>query len=203
MTDVWISWKDTVDPQACNTNPNDYWKVSRDPERTPFQWDNSTSGGFSTNPKTWLPVSQNYENINVAKEESHEGVVAMTHLQIFQELMRIRHENTLMHGNVITEALSQNVFVIIRTFDKSDTYITVMNIWDSKEVVDISKYIYKTAFYEVVSGNSKRYKGLVVQDAKNLVVNAKESFVVRVPIKTFNGEYLEEEISNILVKLIL
>ena len=31
MTDVWISWEDTQDPQACRTNPNIYESFSRDP----------------------------------------------------------------------------------------------------------------------------------------------------------------------------
>lgn len=38
MTDVIISWADTVDPQACNTDPTRYHAASRDPARTPFQW---------------------------------------------------------------------------------------------------------------------------------------------------------------------
>lgn len=37
MTDVWISWEDTQDPQACRTNPDIYEPYSRDPARTPFQ----------------------------------------------------------------------------------------------------------------------------------------------------------------------
>lgn len=31
-----ISWEDTTDPQACNTNSSYYKEVSRDPVRTPF-----------------------------------------------------------------------------------------------------------------------------------------------------------------------
>lgn len=38
MTDQWLSWNDTVDPAACNSNPSIYEQFSRDPERTPFQW---------------------------------------------------------------------------------------------------------------------------------------------------------------------
>lgn len=38
MTDVIISWEDSVDPVACNTqNETIYFSVSRDPERTPMQ----------------------------------------------------------------------------------------------------------------------------------------------------------------------
>lgn len=31
MTDVYISWENTVDPQACRTNPDVFHQYSRDP----------------------------------------------------------------------------------------------------------------------------------------------------------------------------
>lgn len=45
MEDTWISWEDTKDPQGCNAGIDGYEKASRDPARTPFQWDNTTSAG--------------------------------------------------------------------------------------------------------------------------------------------------------------
>lgn len=45
MTDVFISWEDSVDPQACNSNPDRYYDLSRDPARTPYQWDASPNAG--------------------------------------------------------------------------------------------------------------------------------------------------------------
>lgn len=36
MTDVDISWEETVDPQACNTDPTIYLEYSRDAARTRF-----------------------------------------------------------------------------------------------------------------------------------------------------------------------
>lgn len=47
MEDTWISWEDTKDPQGCNAGKDRYEKASRDPARTPFQWDNTISAGTS------------------------------------------------------------------------------------------------------------------------------------------------------------
>lgn len=45
MVDTRLSWEETKDPQACNAGKNSYEKASRDPGRTPFQWDSTTSAG--------------------------------------------------------------------------------------------------------------------------------------------------------------
>jgi alpha-glucosidase len=45
MENTWISWKDTVDPQGCQAGIEKYEEFSRDPVRTPFQWDDSVYAG--------------------------------------------------------------------------------------------------------------------------------------------------------------
>lgn len=40
-----ISFNDTQDPVGCSAGPDKYKQHSRDPERTPMQWDNSTNAG--------------------------------------------------------------------------------------------------------------------------------------------------------------
>lgn len=45
MDDAFILWNQTVDPRGRLVGPDHYREQSRDPERTPMQWDNTTSAG--------------------------------------------------------------------------------------------------------------------------------------------------------------
>ena len=48
MTDTYISWERTVDPLGCLAGKAEYELKSRDPYRTPFQWNNSVAAGKFT-----------------------------------------------------------------------------------------------------------------------------------------------------------
>lgn len=110
MTDQWLSWDDTVDPAACNSNPSIYEHFTRDPERTPFQWNNEKNAGFSTADKTWLPVAKNYKKINVRIEDSSER----SHLKVYRSLQDLRKENSLKYGQFKYAALTEQVIAIVR-----------------------------------------------------------------------------------------
>lgn len=96
MTDVHISWEDTQDPQACNTNSSVYENVSRDPARTPMQWDASLNAGFSTAEKTWLPVAANYTTNNVAVQDGQ----VRSHLKVFKSLLTLKKHPTMHYGQL-------------------------------------------------------------------------------------------------------
>lgn len=85
MTDGYVSWEDTKDPQACNTDdPVNYYKKSRDPSRTPYHWDSSTNAGFSTiTGATWLPVAENYNTLNLAQQMNN----PKSHYQVKNEFI--------------------------------------------------------------------------------------------------------------------
>lgn len=110
MTDQWLSWNDTVDPAACNSNPQIYTKFSRDPERTPFQWNDKKNAGFSTATKTWLPVADNFKEVNVHKEENDEN----SHLKVYMNLKELRKMATFQHGVTKYKALGQQVVAVAR-----------------------------------------------------------------------------------------
>lgn len=111
MTDGEISWQDTVDPWACNSNADIYEKYTRDPARTPFQWTSGTNAGFSTGPTTWLPLAGDYATINVASESAAQR----SHLHIYKALVELRKSvKTLQNGYTKYQALTEDVFVVKR-----------------------------------------------------------------------------------------
>lgn len=176
MSDVWISWNDTVDPAACNTNPSVYERYSRDPERTPMQWDHTISSGFSTNQKTWLPVANDYRTVNVKYESECESSL----LKIYQNLISLRKRDTFKYGQMIIEVLNDNVIVNYRFLDDHESYITVFNWGSTRKMVDlheISKKIPEVMIFQIVGLHSK-YK-IGEETPVSFLLEPYESFILR------------------------
>lgn len=181
MKDVWISWEDTVDPQACNTNSEVYDAHSRDPARTPFQWDDSTSAGFSKNNKTWLPISPDYRIVNVKRQERAKH----SHLKVYRELQRMRKRPTFRYGGVETYSMmNDQVLVLVRRIDSlQDTYIVVANLGRESQILDLSATkmnLPGQMFYEVVDSSSEIQAGTPV-NTRAIHVFPNESFILRIP----------------------
>uniref|UniRef100_U5ELE7 alpha-glucosidase n=1 Tax=Corethrella appendiculata TaxID=1370023 RepID=U5ELE7_9DIPT len=181
MTDVPISFADTIDPLGCNAGPELYEQWSRDPVRTPFQWDDSKNAGFSLADKTWLPVSPKYADVNVKKQTATDR----SHLKVYKNLMKLRQTDTLKNGNYSAINVNNDVFVIVRQLDKSDTYLTVVNLAGSERNVDLTKvsdstYSVENVECEIAGISSSRNKGDKIS-TKKLVLQPMESLVLKVP----------------------
>lgn len=123
MEDVPISWEDTLDPNACNSNPEVYKERSRDPVRTPFPWDDSKNAGFSTANKTWLPVGDKYRTNNVKAQEA----AANSHLKIFRKLTKLRRESVWRKGEYVGAVSNDNsVYSFVRRLEK-EIGVVVLN----------------------------------------------------------------------------
>jgi alpha-glucosidase len=104
----------------------------RDPERTPMQWSADEHAGFSDGKDTWLPLSPDYKEHNVAGEEAKPN----SSLNLYRRLVNLRQsEPTLTHGNFRMHsskghplmAYSRNfgkesMLVLINFSDKPTTY---------------------------------------------------------------------------------
>ncbi|XP_011135578.2 alpha-glucosidase isoform X2 [Harpegnathos saltator] len=134
MEDTWISWEDTKDPQGCNAGKDHYETASRDPERTPFQWDGTTSAGFSTNPKTWLPINKNYKTVNLAAEKKRSD----SYYALYKTVSALRKWSSVKRGNLSTKLLNDNVLVFAREAAGEKSVYVIINFVDQKQIVDLS-----------------------------------------------------------------
>jgi alpha-glucosidase len=88
--------QDVRDPIGISGWPKE---KGRDGERTPMQWDTSNAqAGFSSNPKTWLPVPANYRTINVKTELADPASILNWHRRLIA-LRRTR--SALRDGRVV------------------------------------------------------------------------------------------------------
>lgn len=106
-----ISFEQTVDPPGRNAGPEGYKAVSRDPERTPFQWDDSRYAGFSNGTvDPWLPVNPNYVWLNL----KHERTFERSTFKYYKQLMELRKEHVIIDGTFEPKVVGGNVLTYIR-----------------------------------------------------------------------------------------
>ncbi|XP_016963459.1 maltase 1 [Drosophila biarmipes] len=132
-----ISWSDTVDQPACDAGIDNYKTVSRDPERTPMQWSGDLNAGFSTANRTWLPVNPNYRELNLRNQQQ----ARRSHYKIYQSLLKLRQLPVLKNGSFVPEVVNRRVFAFKRELKGEYTLLTIVNVKNRTEVVDIGDFI--------------------------------------------------------------
>ncbi|XP_055594039.1 maltase 1-like [Uranotaenia lowii] len=121
-----ITWEETRDPQACNGPKEDFQANTRDPVRTPFQWDNSTHAGFAApgSSTPWLPVHPNFREVNLAAQKA----APKSLYKLYQQLIRLRKEPTFRHGDLKTFALMNNVLAFTRSLEGNGRFAVAVNV---------------------------------------------------------------------------
>ncbi|XP_030556539.1 maltase 1 [Drosophila novamexicana] len=132
-----ISWNDTVDQPACDAGLDNYKWVSRDPERTPMQWSDEKNAGFSTGDSTWLPVHPNYQELNLLTQQE----ATFSHYKVYQSLIKLRQSRVLRDGTFTAQALNRQVFAIKRELRGQPSLLTVINVSNRTQQVDVSDFI--------------------------------------------------------------
>lgn len=97
----------------------------RDGERTPMQWNSSTSAGFSTNAHTWLPVAPDYKEVNVEIESRTKDSM----LNWYKKLIALRRENAALHNGTMKmlEGGNRDVLAWSRTAPDGKVVVVACN----------------------------------------------------------------------------
>ncbi|XP_043799604.1 alpha-glucosidase-like [Apis laboriosa] len=134
MEDRSFTYEETVDPAGCNAGPAKYYLKSRDPERTPYQWDNSTSAGFSDRKKTWLPVNDNYKSLNLAAQKKE----YYSHYVAFKSMSYLKQQPVIANGSLEVNVIDGRVLSVKRQLG-NDTVIVMMNFSNHPATVNITE----------------------------------------------------------------
>lgn len=137
MVDRDFTFEETLDPPACRAGPDRYSDISRDPERTPFQWDNSTSAGFSTNRTTWLPVNNNYKTLNLAAQNA----VKVSHVKVFKALTKLKKQQAIKNATTEILMATENVLAVVRRLKGRDPVVLLINFSYNTVVIDFRSWL--------------------------------------------------------------
>ncbi|XP_013110944.2 maltase A3 [Stomoxys calcitrans] len=175
MVDLDISWEQSVDPAACNSNPEIYEKFTRDPARTPFQWGPGENADFSTNHSTWLPINPNYLTVNVETEK----VNSKSHLNVYKAMSALRQTKTLQYGKLQYGNVGDNILAIKRYLPNEKTYILLANVLGDAKSANVTDAIKATGSYKTKIANtiSTRKEGDLVS-LDNFVLSGYEAIIV-------------------------
>lgn len=123
MRDVAIPFNEIKDPQGLNMPDKN---LSRDPSRTPMQWDNTQHAGFSKTKNTpWLRLDKAYARMNVEEQKNNPHSM----LTLYKKLIAIRKtESALETGNYISVHSDNQMIAYIRKNEGSPGFLIVLNL---------------------------------------------------------------------------
>ncbi|NKE04410.1 glycoside hydrolase family 13 protein [Mesobacillus selenatarsenatis] len=101
----------------------------RDNARTPFQWDESEHGGFTTG-TPWIQVNPNYKEINANQAVADEKSI----YHYYRKLIQLRKEQpVIVHGRYdILVPDDEKIYVYTRTFE-SQKLLVLLNFSDEEQ----------------------------------------------------------------------
>ncbi|PRD35551.1 UNVERIFIED_CONTAM: Mal-B1 [Trichonephila clavipes] len=128
-----ISIEEMRDSFALRTKPS----KSRDPMRTPMQWDCSKNAGFSDCDKPWLPVNINYKNQNIEVERAD----PFSCLENFKKLVKLRREPSLLLGTFEYALVDPKIFSFSRSILGAKSFLVIVNMSANEVLVNLTARI--------------------------------------------------------------
>ena len=166
MTDVPIPFKEVVDPQGLNMPDKN---MSRDPSRTPMQWDDKENAGF-TQGKPWLRIDKKYRRANVQTEK--ENPYSM--LSFYKKLIDLRKsEPSLAVGRYQPVAGDPQVMAYIREESDCNKFLIALN-FSHRPAYFTPKVDYKG---KIVVATATEMEGTFIE--RTIILGGDEGIVVQ------------------------
>jgi alpha-glucosidase len=109
--------------------------LGRDPSRTPMQWSATHRTGFTTG-EPWLPVSADWQSINVEVESNDSRSL----LNLYRRLIELRrHEPALSIGAYNAVPAQSDILAYRRQWDDGRRFLIVLNL--SHEVASFQSLV--------------------------------------------------------------
>ncbi|XP_076637595.1 maltase A3 [Colletes latitarsis] len=177
MLDRKMLWNETIDPMGRSRTNVTYEKYSRDPARTPMQWNSDSSAGFSTNETTYLPLHPDYLDRNVKMQQLQK----QSNLNTYKSLTTLRREKVFTHGDYeLTTLNNDRVLILRRFFEDYPTYLIVINLNLRQEKVNLtSLYPNLEDSMEIVIASSNAVYVTARISGNNFLLTANAAYVLK------------------------
>ena len=192
MTNTEVSWEQTVDPAGLNCGQEHFQDIgcSRDPERTPMQWDSTENAGFSAS-MPWLPVNKNYlEGVNVEAQTAAKE----SHLSVYKQLTTLRKTEAVFAIGFTDLFSTIPVFAFAR-YDPQVTYITAVNVKGEEARADLTKFVNLVENSETMGEVVIRSSGVTNEatnvgnsvELDNILLTGYEAIVIKLGRNTYGS----------------
>jgi glycosidase len=164
MRCAWIAPERLRDPLAFTLHPS----LTRDPERTPMQWDDSRYAGFgSADP--WLPIHPDFAQRNVAAQRGDPSSL----LHLYRALIALRAAHpALSRGELRELPAPRDVFAFERTLG-AERFVIALNFADAPASLSLGAGAPR-------GGLHSRYGAPLPEDLAKIELAAAEGVVLRV-----------------------
>lgn len=121
MRDVPVPFEEVQDPQGKNMPDKN---LSRDPARTPMQWEKKLNAGFTTG-KPWLRLDSRYHRINVESQQED----PFSDLSFYKRLISLRQqEECLTTGHYKPIYFDKQMIAYVRNSENKVGFLIILNL---------------------------------------------------------------------------
>ncbi|XP_022619361.1 neutral and basic amino acid transport protein rBAT isoform X2 [Seriola dumerili] len=162
--------------------------ASRDPQRSPMQWNDDINAGFNNKTNiTWLPVHPDYKSVNVEVQKKDEGSV----LAQYRFLNTLRQSELPLHRGWFCYIHSDaSVFSYLRELDGLNrAFLMVLNFGKESAITDLSSISELPDQLEVLMSTNQANDGKVIKKS-HILTEAGEGLVIQYSTHTrFNPNH--------------